>query len=93
MKSIFENAEIQLDQTNKQIFLLIERINKAGNLRQGMAGIEPTPSKSQDWTALLPCQSYHGQNNRMQFNIILKPFLLPSPTSHLSVRTISITST
>jgi hypothetical protein len=59
MKSIFENAEIRLDQTNKQTFLLIEMINKAGDLRQGMAGIEPTPSKSQDWTALSPCQTYH----------------------------------
>jgi hypothetical protein len=31
---------------NKHTFLFIEMINKAGNLRRGMAGIEPTPSKS-----------------------------------------------
>jgi hypothetical protein len=30
----------------QQTFLFIEMINKAGNLRQGMVGIEPTPSKS-----------------------------------------------
>ncbi len=30
----------------KQTFLFIEIISKAGNLRRGMAGIEPTPSKS-----------------------------------------------
>jgi hypothetical protein len=30
----------------EQTFLFIEMINKAGNLRRGMAGIEPTPSKS-----------------------------------------------
>ena len=33
-------------QTNKQTFLFIENDKKAGNLRQGMAGIEPMPSKS-----------------------------------------------
>jgi hypothetical protein len=32
--------------TTKQTFLFIEMINKAGNLRRGIAGIEPTPSKS-----------------------------------------------
>jgi hypothetical protein len=31
---------------NKQTFLFIEMINKAGNLCRGMAGIEPTPFKS-----------------------------------------------
>jgi hypothetical protein len=31
---------------HKQTFLFIEMINKADNLRRGMAGIEPTPSKS-----------------------------------------------
>ncbi len=31
---------------DEQEFLFIEMINKAGNLRRGMAEIEPTPSKS-----------------------------------------------
>jgi hypothetical protein len=30
----------------RQTFLLIEMRNKAGNLRRGMVGIEPTQSKS-----------------------------------------------
>ena len=35
-------------------------INTAGNLRQGMAGIEPTLSKSEDWTPPSPCQLGQG---------------------------------
>ncbi len=31
-------------------------INKTGNLCWGMAGIEPTLSKSSDWTPFSPCQ-------------------------------------
>ncbi len=30
---------------SRQTFLFIEMINKAGNLRRGMLGIEPTPSQ------------------------------------------------
>ncbi len=37
---------------HKQTFLFIEMINKAGNLRWGMAGIEHMQSKSYDWTQL-----------------------------------------
>ncbi len=59
----YEQSNSYINRLNAGIctaFQFIEMINKAGNLRRRMAGIEPTPSKSNDWTPLSPCQLSQG---------------------------------
>ncbi len=46
-------------------------INKASNLCQGMAGIEPMQSNSNFWTQLSPCQLSRGGCD-FKFCVMLK---------------------
>ncbi len=53
-------------------------INKTGNLRRGMTGIEPTPSKSCDWKPLSPCQLSLGGNCFIASSVASLDQLLPA---------------
>ncbi len=57
-------------------------IDKAGNLRWGIAGIEPTLSKSEDCTLLSPCQL--SLDTKAELGSMLKALIRPGISSYRS---------
>ncbi len=57
---IFTTWKIVIDSTLYHHANLLNSSTKQVNCVGGMAGIEPTPSKSNDWTPLSPCQLGQG---------------------------------